>query len=129
MANATVTLPPSARNRRSWRSFKRHAGFTGGSTFDEATGELIFEGADQATVDASLVTYVADQANIDNDLDADDAAVSTGALIQRYDNDPVLIAIADVFREELNVLRALHALPDIQQGQMNGKVHNKIANP
>lgn len=129
MANATVTLPPSARNRRSWRSFKRHAGFIGGSTLDESTGELIFLEADQATIDAALVTYVADQTNIDNDFDASDQASDVAKNILRFQDDVVINAVVEVYRLELNILRAAAGLPDRSEGFIDGQITAKIANP
>ncbi len=130
MANVNVILPPSARNRRSWRSFVKFIGQQGkGSNFVEATGELLLFEGDQATIDGQLVAYTADQANIDNDLDASDQASDVAKDILRYQNDVVINAVVEVYRVELNILRAAAGLADRSEGFIDGQITAKIANP
>lgn len=97
--------------------------------FDEVTREYEALDIPQPALDALLVNYSADVANINAAFLQAEAATTTGEEQQRYNDDRVDIAIVDALREELNVLRALHALPDIPQGQMDGKVRAKIATP
>lgn len=130
MATVTVTLPPSARNRRSWRSFQKFIGQESkASSFDESTGELILYEGDQAIIDAQLVTYTGDQTNIDNDLDASDEAAQVAKDILRYQNDAVLNAIVEVYRQELNILRGIEGLPDRSAGFIDGAITSEIASP
>lgn len=130
MATVTVTLPSSARNRRSWRSFVKFIGQQGkGSNFEQANGQLILFEGDQATIDAQLVAYTADQTNIDNDLDTFDQAADVAKDILRFQDDVVINAVVEVYRVELNILRAAAGLPDRSEGFIDGQITAKIANP
>ncbi len=126
MANAVV---PGLANGRSFAAFIRGQLGLPFVSFQEATGELDVPSVTQPTLDSAITAYNADQANIDATFEAAEDAATTGEEQQRYNNDRVDIAIVDALREELNVLRALHALPDIPQGQMDGNVRAKIATP
>ena len=126
----TVTLPPSALNHRSWRSFVKFIGQQGkASSFDDATGELILYEGDQAVIDAQLVTYTADQTNIDNDLDTSDQAADVAKDILRYQNDVVINAVVEVYRVELNILRVAAGLPARSEGFIDGQITAEIAAP
>lgn len=130
MADVNVTLPPSARNHRSWRAFVKFIGQQGkASSFDLATGELtLFEG-DQLVIDAQLVTYAGDQTNIDNDLDTSDEAAQVAKDIQRFSDDTVINAVVEVYRLELNILRAAAGLPTRSAGFIDGQITAEIAAP
>lgn len=131
MANVTVTLPPSARNTRSARSFKRFIGQPGKSSqLDRATGILVLFEGDQATIDAALVNYIADQANIDKAHDATVDADNVGRLQREFAADVILNAVVEVVRVELNDLRAEHTgKPAIQPAAFDALIRAKIANP
>lgn len=130
MATVTVTLPPSARNRHSWRSFVNFIGQRGkASSLDQATGELtLFEG-DQATIDAQLVTYVADQTNIDDDFQdvLDDEAKDSAK--SEFDDDSILTALIKEMVDQLNDIRAQTGQPALNFGQVNADIRNRIGQP
>ena len=83
----------------------------------------------QADLDAALVTYNADPTAEDAAYATRDQGRRVGRFQQRFGDDPVVQAVVEVMRIELNVLRASIPLPDISAGQMDGKVRAKIANP
>jgi len=83
----------------------------------------------QAALDAALVDYTANQAARDAAFQVTVDAETVGSKQQEFNDDDVLRAAVDALREEINILRALHALPDISKGAMEGSVRNKIANP
>lgn len=97
--------------------------------WDPTILELEMEAIDQPTADQALIDYVADQANIDNGFIQSQAAQKIGELQQEFGNDVIINAVVEVMRTELNALRALHSLPDIAAGAMDGAVRAKIANP
>lgn len=129
MANVNLILPPSARNTRSARSFKRFIGQHGkASNLDEATGELfLFEG-DQATIDAQLITYTADQVNIDLAYDTDISDAETARVKNTFDDKErrLLRAFAEVVLDELNNLRAQHGLAARTMAQLRTAIRNKL---
>lgn len=127
MANVNLILPPSARNTRSARSFKRFIGQHGkASNLDEATGEFfLFEG-DQATIDAQLITYTADQVNIDTDYDDVVNDERKDRDKDAFDEKNDLTALIKEMVEQLNELRALHALPPLNFGTVNADIRNRI---
>lgn len=126
----TVTLPPSARNDRSWQSFVNFIGLRGkASSFDRATGELILFDGDQATIDAQLVTYAGDQTNIDNDFDDVLADLVTDRDKDEFDDDSILTAVIKEMVEQLNDIRGPAGLPLLNFGTVNADIRNRIGQP
>ena len=96
---------------------------------DQATGELtLFEG-DQATIDAQLVTYVADQTNIDDDFQdvLDDEAKDSAK--SEFDDDSILTALIKEMVDQLNDIRAQTGQPALNFGQVNADIRNRIGQP
>lgn len=83
----------------------------------------------QAALDAAFADYQANQAAREAAFDADEIAAAIGELQQQFGDDVIINAVVEVFRTELNTLRALHALPDLAAGAIDGAIRNKIANP
>jgi hypothetical protein len=113
------------------RALADHAGSVvkGQIGFRPDNSELEVGDVSQPDLDAALITYAADQANIDAAFQAAQDALTVGELQQAFGDDRIIQAVTEVMRIELNELRALHSLPDIPVGQMDGKVRAKIANP
>lgn len=83
----------------------------------------------QPALDAALADYVANQAARDTDFQVVQDGETVGELQQRWADDEISNAVAEVFRIELNELRALHSLPDRTAGFIDGQVRAKIAIP
>ncbi len=92
------------------------------------TSELECESVDQATLDTAFAGYVADQTNIDAATAATKETASRDSDKDLYDNKRLWRAVAELMVDELNVLRALHALPDRTVAQANAAIRNKIDN-
>lgn len=130
MATVTVTLPPSARNDRSWQSFAHFIGQRGrASSLDRTTGELIFFHGDQATIDAQLVTYAADQTNIDNDFDDVAADEVKDREKDEFDDDSIVTAIIKEMVDQLNDIRGNAGMPLLNFGTVNSNIRNRIGQP
>lgn len=97
--------------------------------FDPTTLELEMPDIDQATADQALIDYVADQANIDADFVDKRADQAKDRKRDEFDEKDDLTALIKVMVEELNVLRALHSLPDLNFGQVNASIRQRIGNP
>ena len=96
--------------------------------FDEITMEYESDVA-QGVLDAALINYVADQATIDSDFADDEKDRRDDEEKDRFDEKDDLTALIKVMVEELNVLRALHALPDLNFGTVNAAVRSRIGQP
>jgi hypothetical protein len=92
------------------------------------TSELEVESVDQATLDTAFATYTGDQANIDAATTAAKETVSRDADKVLYDDRRLWRAVAELMIDELNVLRALHTLPDRTVAQARAAIRNKIDN-
>jgi len=99
------------------------------TSWDETTLELEMPAIDQATADQALIDYIADQANIDADFVDKRADQAKDRAKDEFDEKDDLTALIKVMVEELNVLRALHALPDLNFGQVNAAIRSRIGNP
>lgn len=122
--------PPPASTQEVWLAIADLAGSALENIgYDSLTDLLEVPDVSQVDLDAALVTYNADPAAADAGWVQSFAAREIGRNQQRFNNDEVANALLDAVREELNTLRALHSLPDIAQGALQGSVRNKIANP
>lgn len=115
-----------------FRAFNHFIGnINGYAGFEPTTDEFEVEKAfiDQATLDQFAVDYAADQPAADQAAQQANEARQIGKLQQEFTDDVNLNAVVEVMRLELNELRALHSLPDIPAGQMDGAIRQKITNP
>lgn len=94
-------------------------------SFDESTLEYESD-VNQATLDAALINYTADQATIDSDFADAEKDRRDDEEKDRFDNKDDLTALIKVMVEELNVLRALHAIPDLNFGTVNASIRSRI---
>jgi len=80
----------------------------------------------QPALDAALITYVADQANID----AAFAQVEVNEVLDverdKLDNEKILKAFAELVMDELNILRAIEGLPPRTFDQLRTAIRNKV---
>jgi len=95
--------------------------------FDENTFEI--PKVAQAAMDAALITYAADQANIDNDFADIVADEITDRDKDAYDDKSEITALIKEMVDQLNELRALHSLPALNFGQVNAGIRNRIGQP
>lgn len=125
---ASVTLSAGA-NVPAFNNFAGNQGLI--YYFDETSFlyEIPIPPGNQVQLNGKLTAYNANQAAIDAAFSVDEDNRQDTRLQQKYDNDEVLNAVVEVMRLELNTLRALHALPDITAGAMDGAIKAKIANP
>lgn len=125
---ASVTLSAGA-NVPAFNNFAGNQGLI--YYFDETSFlyEIPIPPGNQAQLDGKLIAYNAGQAGIDAAFATFDKGRRDTAFGNKYDADEVLNAVVEVMRLELNTLRALHALPDITAGAMDGAIKAKIANP
>lgn len=122
--------PPASSNQDVWLAIADIAGSALENIgYNGQTDLLDVADVSQPDLDAALVTYNADPTAADAAWTQKFAAREIGRNQQRFGDDEVAQAVVEVMRIELNVLRALHSLPDISAGQMDGKVRQKIANP
>jgi hypothetical protein len=100
-----------------------------GYTFDSVSRELGIVVVTQAVLDQALIDYVADQVDKDKDYQDFLDDVASDAAKDQFDNASELTALIKVLVEELNTLRALHALPDLNFGTVNASIRSRIGNP
>lgn len=106
-------------------------GVRGGYTFDAANDQFeISKGfVSQAQLDQFAIDYAADQANADAAAAAAVDARNVGDLQKIYGDDPILAAVIEVYRQEINVLRSNAGLPDRSAGFIDGQIRAEIATP
>jgi len=98
-------------------------------TFDPVSFELVMPSVSQAVLDTALINYAADQANIDNDF-ADRVADEIKDMEKdAFDDKTDLTALIKEMVDQLNELRALHALPALNFGVVNADIRNRIGQP
>jgi len=97
--------------------------------WDETTLEVEIDGLDQAIMDAGLVTYAADQANLDSILTdyMDDQAAEFKR--NEYENQGELTALIKEMVDELNAVRQNAGLPDLNFGLVNAAIRQRIGGP
>lgn len=81
---------------------------------------------DQATLDAALVTYAADVATINADFADKLADEEKDRRKDHFDDNSHVTATIKEMVIQLNELRALHGLPDLNFGQVNASIRNRI---
>ena len=122
---STVTLPSGA----NFHAFNDLVGNRNRLfNFDEITMEYESDVA-QAALDAALINYVADQATIDSDFADDETDRRNDEEKDRFDEKDDLTALIKEMVDQLNVLRALHALPDLNFGTVNAAIRSRIGQP
>ena len=121
----TVTLPAGA----NFHAFNDHAGnLNGFFGFDETTFEYESD-VNQATLDAALITYTADQATIDADFADDEADREKDAKKDRFDEKDDLTALIKEMVDQLNDIRANAGMPLLNFGTVNAAVRSRIGQP
>ncbi len=122
---ATVTLLPTD-NRRAFANF---AAANKLFTFDPVTLEMVIPSVNQPALDGKLTAYHAGQAGIDTAFAAQQKTAQDDVKKTRFDDDPISQAVVAWATDEINTLRALHALPNLTPAQVDAAVKNKIDNP
>jgi hypothetical protein len=100
-----------------------------GYTFDSVSRELGIVVVTQPVLDQALIDYAADQAAKDSDFQDFLEDVESDAAKDSFDSKADITALIKVLVEELNTLRALHALPDLNFGTVNASIRSRIGNP
>ena len=80
----------------------------------------------QPVLDAALITYVADQANIDAAFTQIEVDAELNKARDELDNQKILKALAELLVDEFNILRALHSLPPRTFAQLRTAIRNKV---
>jgi hypothetical protein len=88
--------------------------------------ELEVSDVTQAALDAALIGYVADQANIDAAFTQTEVDAELDKERDALDNQKILKAFAELLVDEFNVLRTLHGLPDRTFAQLRTAIRNKV---
>jgi len=95
-------------------------------TFDPVSLEVIIPSLTQSAIDTALVNYAANQSDIDDDFADKRADEKKDRDKDAFDEKNDLTALIKEMVEQLNVLRALHALPPLNFGTVNADIRNKI---
>ncbi len=115
-----------------FHAYARHAGAMDLMiNFDPATLEIELPDIDQTTMDAALITYVADQTNLDSEL-VDALADQEIEFEQNlFDEKKDLTALIKVLVDELNAVRAASVppLPNLNFGLVNAAIRQRIGKP
>jgi hypothetical protein len=115
-----------------FHSYARHVGAMDLMIyFNEDTLEIELPDIDQATMDAGLITYAADQANLDSEF-ADALEDQEGEFVQNeFDDKKDLTALIKVLVDELNAVRAASVppLPNLNFGLVNAAIRQRIGKP
>lgn len=98
-------------------------------THHEMTDELEVHDVSQADLDAAFADYTANQVARDQDFQDHLEDVASDAAKDQFDDASDLTALIKEMVDELNVLRALHALPDLNFGTVNAAIRSRIGNP
>lgn len=121
---AKVTLPaggiPGA--------FNDHVGQHGKGYFFQGL-EIEIPQLTQAVLDAALITYTADVTNINDDFADKIADEIKDRDKDAFDDKTDLTALIKEMVDQLNELRALHALPALNFGVVNADIRNRIGQP
>ncbi len=110
-------------------AFNNHLGQHGKDwSFFESVNEFETQHASQAAMDASLITYAADQANIDATLVQLELDEETQRVKDTFDDKErrLLRAFAEVIKDEINILRGQHGLADRTLAQLRTAIKNKV---
>ncbi len=87
-----------------------------------------FEVADvtQGALDAALIGYVADQANIDAAFTQVEVDTELDKERDELDSQKILKAFAELLVDEFNILRAIEGLPPRTFAQLRTAIRNKV---
>lgn len=88
--------------------------------------ELEVPDVTQAALDAALIGYVADQANIDAAFTQVEVDAVLDVERDRLDNEKILKAFAELLVDEFNILRAIEGLPPRTFAQLRTAIRNKV---
>lgn len=124
MSLRTVILPPgSRRNAFNWFIGNEH-----GFNQMEANSEFGVDEAviSQADIDQKAIDYAADLATVHQDYDDHLADVAKDQRKDRFDDNSHVTATIKEMVIQLNELRALHGLPDLNFGTVNASIRNRI---
>lgn len=91
--------------------------------------ELEVPDVTQAALDAAFADYVANQVDRDNDFGLKLADEKRDREKDEFDDKSDLTALIKEMVDQLNVLRALHALPALNFGPVNADIRNRIGQP
>lgn len=118
-----VTLPAGGNPG----AFNNHLGQHGGGYYYEGL-EFEIPSFSQATMDAALITYAADVANINAAFVTLVADEETQRVKDTFDDEErrLLRAFAALVMDELNTLRALHSLAPRTFAQLRTAIKNKV---
>lgn len=122
---AKVTLPTG----RNFHAFNNHLGKIGESfSFNEATDEYEVDTVTQAVLDAAVITYTADLANINAAWTQLLIDMETQRVKDTFDDDErrLLRAFAELLIDEFNTLRVFHGLAPRTFAQFRNAIKNKI---
>lgn len=115
-----------------FHSFARHVGAMDLMIqFNPTTLEVDLPDIDQATMDAGLITYAADQVNLDSEL-VDALEDQESEFAQNiFDEKKDLTAFIKVMVDELNAVRAASVppLPALNFGLVNAAIRQRIGQP
>lgn len=113
------------------RALADHAGSAvkGQIGFRPSNSELEVGDVTQPALDAALITYIADQANIDADFadklkDEEDDRVK-----DEFDDDSIVTAIVKEMVDQLNAIRANAGMPALNFGTVNAAIRSRIGQP
>lgn len=99
--------------------------------YDEATRlyEIPIPPGNQVQLNGNATAYAAGQAGIDAAFAVDEDTRDKTRKKDLYDNDAVSQAVVAWATDEINTLRALHALPNLTPAAVDAAIKNKIDNP
>jgi hypothetical protein len=80
----------------------------------------------QAALDAALIGYVADQANIDAAFTQTEVDAGLDEERDKLDSEKILKAFAEMVVDEFNILRAIEGLPPRTFAQLRTAIRNKV---
>jgi hypothetical protein len=80
----------------------------------------------QPVLDAALITYVADQANIDAAFTQIEVEAVLDVERDKLDSEKILKAFAEMVVDEFNILRAIEGLPPRTFAQLRTAIRNKV---
>lgn len=118
-----VTLPTGGNPG----AFNNHVGQLGKGYYFEGL-ETEIPQLTQAVLDAALITYAADVANINATFAQLEADNERDRVRDTFDDDErrLLRAFAEVVKDEINILRAQHGLADRTLAQLRTAIRNKV---
>ena len=88
--------------------------------------ELEVPDVTQAALDAALVGYISDQANIDAAFTQVEVDTALNLVRDELDTQKILKAFAELVMDELNILRAIEGLPPRTFAQLRTAIRNKV---